>query len=179
MTILDAPAPIRPGEELDLAKLGPYLRDRLGRPDGDVRVEQFPGGHSNLTYLVRLDGRELVLRRPPFGSKVRTAHDMGREHRVLSALWRPYPRAPRPALFCDDESVLGAKFYLMERVRGVVLRRRLPAGLAIAPATAERLCEAFLDALVDLHALDYRAIGLAEVGRPQGYVARQIEGWTR
>src|SRR5918996_159430 len=147
MTILDAPAPIRPGEELDLAKLGPYLRDRLGRPDGDVRVEQFPGGHSNLTYLVWMGGRELVLRRPPFGSKVKTAHDMGREVRVLSRLAPVYPRAPRPLAYCEDESVLGARFYVMERLRGVILRKEPPRGVTVDADTARRLCEVFVDAL--------------------------------
>jgi aminoglycoside phosphotransferase (APT) family kinase protein len=143
-----------------------------------VRVEQFPGGHSNLTYLVHVDGREAVLRRPPYGSKVKSAHDMGREFTVLSRLGGVYGRAPRVIAFCEDESLLGAKFYLMERVCGVILRRRLPAGLALDPPLVRRLSESFVDGLVDLHAVDWSAAGLGTFGRPEGYVERQVSGWT-
>src|SRR5207302_10920865 len=140
-----------------------------------VTVEQFPGGHSNLTYLVRDGERELILRRPPIGSSVKTAHDMGREHRVLSRLHRHYAKAPRALAACDDPAVIGAPFFIMERVRGVVLRgNRLPRGLAVDPAAMRRISEAAVDGLVDLHAVDYRAAGLADLGRPEGYVERQV-----
>jgi aminoglycoside phosphotransferase (APT) family kinase protein len=169
---------VRKGEELDGARLQAFLSAKLGAL-GPVTVKQFPGGHSNLTYLVRCAGKEYVLRRPPFGTKVKTAHDMGREFRVLSQLAPVYPRAPRPVLFCEDESVLGAKFYLMERIPGVILRRELPAGLEIKPAVAKRLCESFVDVLCELHALDVKAIGLGDFGQPEGYVARQVGGWAK
>ncbi|HJZ84231.1 MAG TPA: phosphotransferase family protein [Polyangia bacterium] len=177
--MIDNAGAVRPGEELDLSRLLPYLRRVLAAPQADLVVEQFPGGHSNLTYLVRLGGRELVLRRPPFGSKVRSAHDMAREVRVLSRLAPVYARAPRPVHFCEDESVLGAKFYLMERISGLILRKQLPPGLAIDPPTAQRLCESFVDTLVELHALDYQAIGLDDFGKPSGYVERQVSGWSK
>jgi aminoglycoside phosphotransferase (APT) family kinase protein len=119
-----------------------------------------------------------VLRRPPFGTKVKTAHDMGREFRVLSALAPVYPKAPTPFRYCDDEGVLGAKFYLMERRRGVILRKDLGAGEQLPPPTARRLCELLVDALVELHAIDYAAAGLNELGKPAGYVERQVRGWT-
>jgi alkylation response protein AidB-like acyl-CoA dehydrogenase/aminoglycoside phosphotransferase (APT) family kinase protein len=176
---IDGPATVRAGEELDRERLAPYLRQALGVPEGEVSVEQFPRGHSNLTYLVRVGGREVVLRRPPFGSKVKTAHDMGREFRMLSALAPAWARVPRPIAFCDDASILGAPFYLMERLRGLILRRRPPDGLALDPPTVRRLCESFVDTLVELHALDYRALGLADFGHPEGYVERQVRGWTR
>src|SRR5262245_21206547 len=119
---------VRSGEELGLAKLEPYLRSHFPGLAGVLRVEQFPRRHSNLTYSISLGDKEMVLRRPPFGSKVKTAHDMGREYHVLENLHAAYP-APRPLLYCTDESVIGAPFYLMERVRGIILRRNLPEGL--------------------------------------------------
>ena len=169
--------PPRAGEELPVDTLGAWLDATLG---GQVPIEvlQFPGGHSNLTYLVRRGGDEYVLRRPPFGSKVKSAHDMGREHTVLSALAPVYDKAPRPIALCRDEAVMGCTFYLMERRQGVILRKELPAGLAVDAAAARRLCEVLIDALAELHAVDYRAAGLGALGKPEGYTRRQIEGWT-
>src|SRR5262245_33863176 len=113
---LDQPRSPRPGEELDVVKLAAFLRDRLSDGSGPLEVAQFPRGYSNLTYLLRLGSRELVLRRPPVGARIKTAHDMGREFRILSRLQGIYARAPKPLLHCEDETVLGAPFYLMERV---------------------------------------------------------------
>jgi aminoglycoside phosphotransferase (APT) family kinase protein len=175
---LDATRPVRPGEEIDDAALGTWLAERLPE-SGPVTIEQFPGGHSNLTYLIRVGGRELVLRRPPFGSKVKTAHDMGREFRVLSRLWSVYPKAPRAILHCDDPEVIGAPFYVMERVRGIILRhQKAPAGVDLHPEVMRRLSEAAVDGLAELHAVDYEAAGLGDLGRPAGYVERQVSGWT-
>jgi aminoglycoside phosphotransferase (APT) family kinase protein len=177
--MIDTPRAPRAGEELDAAALAAYLGEHLAGAAGQpIAVEQFPGGHSNLTYLVRIGDRELVLRRPPVGSKVKTAHDMGREVRVLSRLAPAWHPAPRPVLHCDDPAVLGCPFYLMERKRGVVLRRELPPGLTIAPPTARRLSQVLVDGLVELHAIDYAAIGLGDLGKPEGYVDRQVRGWT-
>jgi aminoglycoside phosphotransferase (APT) family kinase protein len=174
----DHPGPVRPGEELDEGRLAAYLRTALGL-DGPLQVRQFPGGHSNLTYLVTVAGRELVLRRPPFGSTVKAAHDMGREFKVLSALGPVFSRAPRVVAFGDDESVLGARFYLMERVRGVILRSGAPKGLALDPETVSKLCVSVVDTLVELHGLDYEAAGLGGFGNPDGYALRQVTGWTK
>jgi aminoglycoside phosphotransferase (APT) family kinase protein len=168
---------VRQGEELDLAKLEPFLRSHFLDQAGPLVVCQYPSGHSNLTYSVQFGSRELVLRRPPFGSKVKTAHDMGREFRVLSKLHDHYPPAPRVLLFCDDESVLGAPFYLMEPIHGIILRRDVPPGLDFSRETARWVCESFLDNLAILHGLDYNAIGLADLGKPQGYLERQVRGW--
>ncbi len=179
MAPIDSPRPVRPGEELNAAALALWLKERLAGVEGPVEVEQFPGGHSNLTYLLRLGDRELVLRRPPFGSKVKTAHDMGREFRVLSRLYAAYPKAPRALLHCDDPEVIGAPFYIMERVRGVILRRqKAPEGILLPPERMRAISEALVDGLADLHAVDYQAAGLGDLGRPEGYVARQVEGWT-
>jgi aminoglycoside phosphotransferase (APT) family kinase protein len=169
---------VRPGEELDLAKLEPFLRSHFSAEAGTLVVRQFPSGHSNLTYSVCLGAREFVLRRPPFGSKVKTAHDMGREFRVLSKLHPAYSPAPEVLLYCDDDSILGAPFYVMEPIRGIILRRNFPTGLEFSSETARRLSESFLDNLAVLHGLDYAAIGLADLGKPQGYLERQVRGWT-
>jgi len=176
---IDSPGPVRPGEELDRARLLPYLRKTLGCREEEVEILQFPGGHSNLTYLVRAGGRELVLRRPPFGARIRSAHDMAREYRVLTKLAPVYGRVPKPVAMCEDETVLGCKFYLTERIRGVILRSEPPAGLGLDAHTVRKLCASFVDTLVELHAIDFEAAGLGELGRPQGYVERQVEGWSR
>lgn len=180
MTAIDDPRPVRPGEELDLGRLAPYLRDALGAAaDAEVGVQQFPGGHSNLTYLVTVGADAYVLRRPPFGTQVKSAHDMEREHALLSRLAPVCERAPRPIHLCVDESILGCKFYLMERRQGVVIRRTPPRGVEFTPALARGLATAAADALADLHAIDIEASGLALLGHPDGYVQRQVEGWTR
>jgi len=127
----DSSKPVREGEELDLAHLEPYLRSHFPDLGGTLAIKQFPSGHSNLTYSISLNEKEMVLRRPPFGSKVKSAHDMGREYHVLEKLHAAYP-TPQPLLYCTDESVLGAPFYVMERVRGVILRRNLPTSLSVA-----------------------------------------------
>lgn len=173
---VDEPKAVRPGEELDLAKLTPFVEREVG-VHGAIAIEQFPGGHSNLTYLVRQGDREYVLRRPPFGSKVKSAHDMGREVAVLSKLAPVYARAPRVIAFEPTGEVLGAPFYLMERRRGVILRKDLPAELAGDHAKIRQVCELLVDALVDLHAVDYVAAGLGDFGKPAGYIGRQVSGW--
>ena len=175
----DTTKQVRPGEELDVTKLEPYLLANLPEARGPLEVEQFPGGASNLTYLIRLGDREMVLRRPPFGNRVKSAHDMGREYRVLSKLHKVYAPAPEPYLYCDDESVLGAPFYCMERRHGVVLRRKLPDGFDMDAPTMNRLNRAFIDNLVTFHKIDFEAAGLGDLGKPAGYVGRQIGGWTK
>jgi aminoglycoside phosphotransferase (APT) family kinase protein len=175
----DRTRPVRDGEQLDGSKLLSYLRAGMPDLDGPLKVEQFPAGFSNLTYLVRVGQKEFVLRRPPFGTKVKTAHDMGREFLILSRLHPIYPKVPRPFLYCDDTSVLGSPFYLMERVNGLILRARLPVGLALSSEVMRSLSESFIENLVEIHGVDYNAAGLGELGRPEGYVSRQIEGWTK
>ena len=173
---LDSPRPVRPGEELDRGRLAAFLREALGI-DGEPEVEQVASGYSNLTYLVRAGGREMVLRRPPVGSKVRTAHDMGREHLILTRLRPVYELVPRTLAACADPEVLGFPFYLMERVPGVILRgRESPA--VLPPATARALAEALIVNLARLHALDWRGAGLGDLGHPEGYAARQVRGWS-
>jgi aminoglycoside phosphotransferase (APT) family kinase protein len=181
MIWVDKPVAVRPGEELDAEKLGTFLRQHIPGLEGPaaLQVEQFPSGHSNLTYLLRAGGRELVLRRPPFGAKIKTAHDMGREYQILSRLADVYDKAPRVLAYCEDESVLGAPFYVMERLKGIILRGTAPKGLELAPALMHTLSENFVRNLVELHQIDYQAAGLGDLGRPVGYVKRQVEGWVQ
>jgi aminoglycoside phosphotransferase (APT) family kinase protein len=171
-------APVRHDERFDEEALARYLHGRLSDATGPLTVEQFPGGHSNLTYLLRFGSREFVMRRPPLGPLAPTAHDMTREYRVLNALWPVFPPAPRPYLFCDDPSVIGAPFYVMERRRGVVLRDEWPRDLGDDLATRRKVSEALVDVMVALHAVDHPAAGLGGLGKPEGFVQRQVKGWA-
>jgi aminoglycoside phosphotransferase (APT) family kinase protein len=181
----------REGEGLDEKNLDAHLRVNVPGYEGGLEVAQFPSGHSNLTYLISwMEGGarvERVLRRPPFGNVVKTAHDMGREFKILSLLSAPspagepyLPQAPRPILQVEGDAVLGAPFYVMERVRGVVLRRKLPPGVELDATTNAKLAAAFVDQLATLHALPWEAIGLGAIApKPEGYVARQVSGWSK
>ena len=171
---------VRPDEQLDLDRLAPWLRAHLPGGGGPLEVAgQFGGGYANLTYLLRRGDREYVLRRPPLGPLAPTAHDMRREHRVLSRLGAAYPLAPRSFALCSDPAVLGVDFHVLERRHGFVIRGQLPPDVAGDPATARRLGNALVDALAALHRVDPRAVGLHDLGRPEGYVERQLAGWTR
>ena len=175
---------IRSGEQLDWPALVAWLRERLPAcavPGLDLTqqpsIAQFPGGHSNLTYLVRFGGVDIVVRRPPLGPVAPTAHDMAREFRWLSAMHRVFPLAPRPYLLCEDLSVVGSIFYAMERRRGLIVRAEEPPALA-SPAARRRVSEAMFDTLSDLHAIAVAAQGLGSLGKPAGFVERQVRGWT-
>ncbi|MBO0932849.1 phosphotransferase family protein [Fibrella aquatilis] len=171
----DAPNPVRAGEELNIAALEAYL------PIGPItQVMQFPGGYSNLTYLLVCDKKQYVLRRPPVGAKaIKGGHDMGREFRVLSLLQQAgYAKIPQPVAYCEDESVIGCPFYVMERVPGVILRAQSAPKLGLSEPTMRRLSEALVDTLVELHALPVQP-DLVQLGKPDGYVQRQVEGWHK
>jgi aminoglycoside phosphotransferase (APT) family kinase protein len=177
---------IRPGEELDKPALAKYLRSNLPAfPDEEsgsgtepIEVEQFPGGHSNLTYMVRIDGREFVLRRPPFGPVAPTAHDMPREYRLLAAINPVFHLAPKPYLLCEDPSIIGAPFYLMERRKGLVIRREIPPEIGNDMNLRRRVSQGLIDTLASLHAVDIQASGLVSLGKPVGFMARQVRGWS-
>src|SRR5215212_442999 len=174
---------IRPTEQLDWAALAVYLRWHLlpGQIKGldlsrEMEVAQFAGGHSNLTYLVRFGGAELVVRRPPLGPVPPRAHDMAREYRWLAALHGVFPLAPRPYLLCEDLSVIGSVFYAMERRHGIVVRAQEPPQLADNPAARRIVSGAFVDTLADLHAIDVGG-AIGALGKPAGFVERQVRGW--
>jgi aminoglycoside phosphotransferase (APT) family kinase protein len=178
MDVTDKPTKVREGEELDLKAVESFLRDNIPGLSGGIQVEQFPRGYSNLTYLIKIGDKELVLRRPPFGRKAKTAHDMGREYRILKALNPVFPYCPKPLVYAGDTSQIGCPFYVMERIKGIILRKTLPRGLEFSPDQMRSLCENLLDVHYKLHSIDYKAIGLGGFGKPEGYVKRQVEGWA-
>ena len=145
--MIDQPTTVRTGEELDLLRLEHYLVQHLVNARGPLVVEQFPSGYSNLTYLLRMGEQELVLRRPPFGATIKSAHDMGREYKVLTGLRSVYAKVPQPLLYCADETILGAPFYVMERVRGIILRAQPPRDLALSAPVMRTLSEQAIDTL--------------------------------
>lgn len=173
-------APVRHGEELDTAKLTAYLTGKIeGLENGaPVEVQQFPGGHSNLTYWLRAGGREYVLRRAPLGPVAPKAHDMAREFRVLEAVAPHFRPAPKPYLVCEDPSIIGAVFFLMERRNGVIFRHGLPDEVKAIPDHPQRISEAFMNCFAALHAVDVEKHGLTALGKPEGFVERQVKGWS-
>ncbi len=179
MDLADRAKPIRNGEGIDLSAVEGFLKSKIPSLKGSLAVEQFPSGFSNLTYLISVGDRELVLRRPPHGTKARSAHDMGREYRMLKALKPVYSYCPEALLYCEDESVMGCPFYVMERIKGIILRKDLPKGFTFAPQEARSLCESLVDVHHQLHSIDYKKIGLEDFGRPEGYARRQVEGWSQ
>lgn len=171
-------APVRPGEELPLGKLREALRGRVAGDVDALEVLQFPGGFSNLTYLLRLGEQEYVLRRAPLGPVAKGAHDMAREYRLLERVAPVFPAAPRPALLVEDPEVLGSPFYLMERRVGTIVRTKIPAEYAGKPDAPRQMSEALVGTLAELHAVDIDAAGLRGIGKPEGFNRRQIEGWA-
>jgi aminoglycoside phosphotransferase (APT) family kinase protein len=169
--------PMRPDERIDPIGVGKFLEGKLPSASGTPEIEQFAGGHANLTYLLRYPDREYVLRRPPLGPVAARSHDMGREYRVLSVLYKAYALAPRAYLFSEDASAVGAPFLIMERRRGIVIRQEMPARYLARPELYRRMSEAIIDAMVELHAVDPAAVGLEKLGRPQGFMERQVDGW--
>ncbi len=174
----DTAVPTRQGEELDLQKLNDYLKINSPGLGTLLSVTQFPGGYSNLTYCISTKDSEYVLRRPPFGASIKSAHDMGREYKVLSTLSGSYKKIPKPIIYCESSDIIGSPFYIMERIKGVILRASTASKLGLAPSLFKTLSENLIDNLVALHALDIHATGLDQLGKPDGYVQRQVEGWT-
>jgi aminoglycoside phosphotransferase (APT) family kinase protein len=171
-------APVRPGEELSVAALSEYLKDKLESSADAMTVEQFPGGHSNLTYLVRASSREYVLRRAPLGPVAPKAHDMAREFAVLRAVHPVFAPAPKVFHLCEDPSVIGAVFFVMERRHGTILRASIPPEMAALPNYPARVSRGFADCLVQLHRVDIAEHGLTRLGKPEGFLERQLRGWA-
>ena len=175
----DQPVSTRKGEELDAQKLSDFLAPHLDVPNLALEIKQFPGGYSNLTYALSAGDQNWVLRRPPIGANIKSGHDMSREFRILSALDGHYSKIPKPVVYSDDLSIMGCPFYVMERVSGVILRPYMPKEMSPSPELMGGIATAWLDTLVELHQVDFENTGLGELGRPEGYVQRQVEGWGK
>lgn len=178
MNSTDQPTAMRNGEALDAARIEEFLRDSIPELNGEMVIQQFPSGHSNLTYMLTFGERELVLRRPPIGTKAKTAHDMGREYHILNALKETYYYCPKPLVYTEDASIIGCPFYIMERIEGIIVRRNFPPDFDQSPEKIRNLCHKLVEVHHELHAIDYRKVGLENFGKPEGYVKRQVEGWS-
>ncbi|MDQ6645380.1 MAG: phosphotransferase family protein [Chloroflexota bacterium] len=161
---------------IDEENLRRYLAQSLPGEDTPLEIERISGGHSNETFYIQRGNQQWVLRRPPRGPLLPTAHDVLREYRVLKALNTTTVPTPRALLACDDTSIIGAPFYLMERVAGIVVRHELPP-YATDTVGRRTVSKALLDALVALHSVDWRAVGLGDFGKPEGYLERQLRRW--
>jgi len=171
--------PVRKGEDLDWPALDRYLKSVLPYLEGEAEISQFAGGKSNLTYRMRYANDDLVVRRPPFGSKAKTAHSMIREYRIMNALKPVYPSVPDTLSYSDDESIMGSEFYVMRKVEGELIGNQIPAEWNFTPADTRRFCTGFWDKLIELHQVDPIAAGLGDFGKPEGYAERQVLGWNR
>ncbi len=171
---------VREGEELNEAALTGYLKGKLEGADGKIEIMQFGGGHANLTYRLKFGDIEYTLRRPPLGPVAASSHDMGREFKILSNLYKVFPAAPRAYLYCEDLEVIGAPFFIMERKNGIVVRGTVPAAYGGGEDSMinRTLSEVLIDTLAELHRVDYKAIGLEDLGKPKGYMMRQVTGWA-
>ncbi|WP_395344642.1 phosphotransferase family protein [Ningiella sp. W23] len=185
--VLDTAGKVRPGEELPIEPLKEWLQTNLNdtsNPDasksdysGDVKITQYSGGASNWTYCLEFAQQSLILRRPPAGTKAKGAHDMGREYRLQDSLKPVFDKVPQMLGYTDDDSIIGAEFYVMEKLNGIIPRKHFPKGLNISPQQAHKLCTVALDELCNLHNVDYKAAGLDHIGKGEGYTTRQITGW--
>jgi aminoglycoside phosphotransferase (APT) family kinase protein len=176
--LIDQPRPVRTEDQLDLKRLDDWLKAQIEGLSGAPEIEQFSRGASNLTYRLRYPGRDLILRRPPVGTKARSAHNMVREHDIQKALSPVFPYVPEMLALCTDQSVLGCDFYVMERLEGIILRANPPKGLALDKKQVQTLCRNAIDRLIELHQVDVAAAGLDGLGKGLGYNRRQIEGWS-
>lgn len=170
---------VRPDERFDEERLADYLQGQLPGTDQPLTVRQFGGGAANLTYLLDYGSHQYVLRRPPQGPVPEKAHDMEREYTVLSRLHEAFPLAPEAYHYCPNEDIIGADFFIMERKRGVVVRKNMPDAFRNVDDAPQQMSHALVDTLAELHAVDYKAIGLSDLGQPAGFIERQIEGWHK
>ncbi|GBL04272.1 phosphotransferase family protein [Glaciecola sp. KUL10] len=176
-SLLDSAGSVRPGEELPVATLCEWLDKHVGGISGDPIITQYSGGASNWTYCLEFAEKSLILRRPPAGTKAKGAHDMGREYRLQNSLKKVYANVPTMLGYTDDEAIIGAEFYVMEKLNGIIPRKNMPRGLEMSKAQTAELCKAALDGLIELHNVDYKGANLSHIGKGEGYTQRQISGW--
>jgi len=178
MQLTDKAGPVRPGEEINKDAVKAFLSENIRGITGDIVITQFLSGFSNLTYLIDIGGQQIVLRRPPIGADVKSGHDMGREYKVLKALYPVFPYCPEPLAYTNDTSIIGSPFFIMKKLSGIILRKNLPENLSFSGEQAKQLCMSLIDCLSKIHEIDVVSSGLDFIGKPAGYVRRQVEGWT-
>lgn len=178
MSTVDDAGEVRKDEELDAAKVDAWLRSQGIEAEGLPLIRQFPGGASNLTYLLHYPAQDFILRRPPFGHKAKGAHDMKRESSIMQALKPVYPHVPKVYAWSDGTGVMDSEFYVMECIKGMIPRKDLPKDMPMSPEDARKLCLSVIDRLIELHQVDYKAAGLESLGKGSGYTQRQISGWA-
>lgn len=176
---IDTGVTVREEESFPIEPVDQWLKERLPELVGQPAVTQFTGGASNWTYRLAYQNADLILRRPPAGTKARSAHNMQREHDLQAALKPYFPAVPEMIGYCADTSLIGSDFYVMQRVAGVIPRKNLPQGVQLEPGQVRQLCTNMLDQLIALHQVDYQAAGLAELGKGSGYIERQVKGWNK
>ena len=173
----DQAGAVRRGEDIDAQRLLAFLTTHASHLGEELTIQQFPSGYSNLTYLIQARDQSFVLRRPPIGARVNKGHDMGREYRVLKAVHSVFPQCPAPLVYCESPDIIGAPFLVMEKRSGLILRKNLPQSMTLSPDQARQLCESMVETLAKIHAIKIKGSGLEFIGRPRGYVQRQVEGW--
>ncbi len=179
LSLLDSADQVRPGEELNKGRVNQWLQNNIGDLVGEPHVTQYSGGASNWTYCLKYQNREVILRRAPAGTKAKGAHDMGREYNLQAALKPVYDYVPTMLGMCEDRSVTGSEFYVMEKLVGIIPRKNLPRGLSLDAISVNKLCTGALDSLIGLHQVDYQAANLSHLGKGAGYTQRQIQGWSQ
>ena len=177
MSVIDVAGHVRTGEELDIRAVGNWLIEHGEDISGPVEVTQYSGGASNWTYRLQYENADLILRRPPKGTKAKSAHDMSREYHVQRALAEYYPVVPEMVLLCQDESVIGCDFYVMKRIEGIIPRANLPKEINFDELQTRELCTNFIDKLIELHQVPYEGTDLEKLGKGDGYCQRQVDGW--
>jgi aminoglycoside phosphotransferase (APT) family kinase protein len=176
--IIDKAGAIRFGEGIDQIAIKNFLKGNVAGLAGEITITQFPSGFSNLTYMIDMGGRQMVLRRPPIGAKVKAGHDMEREYRVLKALYPVFHYCPEPLAYTEDTSIIGSPFFIMDKLSGIILRKDLPQELFFSKEQAKQLCINLIDQLANIHGIDAKKAGLDFIGKPTGYVKRQVDGWS-
>ncbi|NMP30336.1 phosphotransferase family protein [Thalassotalea sp. M1531] len=176
--LLDKAQAVRKGEELPVGSVNEWLSSQIQGISGEPLVTQYSGGASNWTYCLTYPEKSLILRRAPRGTKAKGAHDMNREFTLQQALKPVYSYVPEMLGFCDDRQVLDSDFYVMEKVNGIIPRKNLPSGLSLSPSDTRQLCQNVLDCLIELHQVDIEQANLTHIGKGQGYIQRQIDGWS-
>ncbi len=179
MTLIDQAGTVRAGETINTPHIDTYLRQQFSNLQGEITIKQFAGGASNLTYLISYANQEFILRRPPFGKIAKSAHDVLREANIMQALKPVYHEIPTILATCQDHSIIGCDFYIMERLLGIIPRKDLPKALQLNQDDTRQLCTNVLDKLIALHQVDHQNAGLANLAKGDGYVSRQINGWSK